>query len=557
MDGLQPWAKTELKRRRVQNLADALAEAESLVDYSNHKESTSKPKDQNEGQGKVWRDRSPRKVTHRDNTPLRHQESSSWKGKAKDAQGLRKPSSSKCFICDGDHWARQCPQRQALSSLLARYQEENDVDGCQEGAHIGSLQLLNGIQSTPKIETKGLLFVDVAINGKATRAMVDTGASHNFISPEEATRLGVKVTGGKGSIKAVNSAAKPIHGIAQKVKTDIGTWSGHLNFSIVPMDDYKLILGIEFLDQVKAIPMPFVNAISITEGNQACVVPMIRGTKQESKVLSALQLEEEDTNRGSLKTSMLAFPTCYKGKRRVQHRGAKRRRHQADKMQRPPKFKEGSTHRGRKSKIRRSISTIPRRPRDEGIAGLGGGGCHDPPSCPRTIEKGPCQSRTEGRAAKDLGSQDGSEARGALPGTRGFQKIPARSRRDRHPGGVSRQTRGAPEGPWGFQKVPGATGTREGFPDRPGVRQKDPGGFQKVPGATGTREGFQTDPGCARRTLGVPEGSRHDRHPGGVPDRPGVRQKDPGGSRRFRQGLDRPRVRQKDPGGVPEGSTKV
>ncbi|KAK8640488.1 hypothetical protein V6N13_008241 [Hibiscus sabdariffa] len=383
MDGLQPWAKTELKRRRVENLADALAEAESLVDYSNHKESTSKPKDQKEGQGKVWRDRSPRKETHRDNTPLRHQESSSWKGKAKDAQGLRKPSSSKCFICDGDHWARQCPQRQALSSLLARYQEENDVDGCQEGAHIGSLQLLNGIQSTPKIETKGLLFVDVAINGKATRAMVDTGASHNFISPEEATRLGVKVTGGKGSIKAVNSAAKPIHGITQKVKTDIGTWSGHLNFSIVPMDDYKLILGIKFLDQVKAIPMPFVNAISITEGNQACVVPMIRGTKQESKVLSALQLEEEDTNRGSLKTSMLAFPTCYKGKSRAQHRGTKRRRHQTDKMQRPPKFKEGSTHRGRKSKIRRSISTIPRRPCDEGIAGLGGGGCHDPPSCPR------------------------------------------------------------------------------------------------------------------------------------------------------------------------------
>ncbi|KAL4333573.1 hypothetical protein GQ457_07G007230 [Hibiscus cannabinus] len=302
MDGLQLWAKTELKRRGVQNLADAIAKAESLVDYSNHKEFTSKPKEQKEGQAKVWRDRSPRKETHRDNTPLRHKESSSWKGKTKDAQGLRKPSSSKCFICDGDHWARQCPQRQALSSLLARYQEDNDVEGCQEGAHIGSLQLLNGIQSTPKIETKGLLFVDVAINGKATRAMVDTGASHNFISPKEATRLGVKVTRGKGSIKAVNSAAKPIHGIAQEVKTDVGTWSGRLNFSIVPMDDYKLILGIEFLDQVKAIPMPFANAMSITEGNQACVVPMIRGTKQESKVLSALQLEEEDTNRASWET---------------------------------------------------------------------------------------------------------------------------------------------------------------------------------------------------------------------------------------------------------------
>ncbi|KAK8603263.1 hypothetical protein V6N13_085455 [Hibiscus sabdariffa] len=447
-------------------------EAESLVDYSNHKESTSKPKDQKEGQGKVWRDRSPRKETHRDNTPLRHQESSSWKDKAKDAQGLRKPSSSKCFICDGDHWARQCPQRQALSSLLARHQEENDVNGCQEGAHIGSLQLLNGIQSTPKIETKGLLFVDVAINGKATRAMVDT--------------------------------------------------------------------GIEFLDQVKAIPMPFVNAISITEGNQACMVPMIRGTKQESKVLSAVQLEEEDTNRGSLETSMLTFPTCYKGKSRVQHRGAKRRRHQTDKMQSPPKFKKGSTHRGRKSKIRRSISTIPRRPRDEGIAGLGGGGCHDPPFFPR-LNQG--KTRTMGHfkdknAPKmdlerfnmvhtSLGAvQDDREGtmsiqnRGArcqgprVPGrfrskrgTAWDQGVPAGSRSFQHGPGTTGTREGFPDRPGVRQKVPGATGTREGFPDRPGVRQKDPGGSRRFQARPAPGRGFQTDPGCARRTLGVPEDS--------------------------------------------------
>ncbi|KAK8617472.1 hypothetical protein V6N13_080388 [Hibiscus sabdariffa] len=89
--GVPDRPKTELKRRGVQNLADAIAKAESLIDYSNHKESTSKPKDQKEGQAKVWRDRSPHKETHRDNTPLRHKESSPWKGKAKDAQGLRKP----------------------------------------------------------------------------------------------------------------------------------------------------------------------------------------------------------------------------------------------------------------------------------------------------------------------------------------------------------------------------------------------------------------------------------------------------------------------------------
>ncbi|KAK8681326.1 hypothetical protein V6N13_053730 [Hibiscus sabdariffa] len=216
-----------------------------------------------------------------------------------------------------------CPR---LDEAIIKYQDDNDVEGCQEGAHIGSLQLLNGIQSNPKIETKGLLFLDVAINGKATRAMVDT--------------------------------------------------------------------GIEFVDQVKAISISFVNAMSITEGNQACVVLMIRGTKQEIEVLSALQLEEEDTNRGSLATTMLALATCNKGKSQVQHRGAKRRRPQTDKKQRPPRFKEGFTRRGGKLKIRRSIPTIPQRPCDEGIAGLGGGACHDLPPCPR-LSQG--KTRTMGK----------------------------------------------------------------------------------------------------------------------------------------------------------------
>ncbi|KAL4318521.1 hypothetical protein GQ457_18G008050 [Hibiscus cannabinus] len=228
MDGLQSWAKIELKRRGVQNLADAIAVAESLVDYSSYKESTPKPKDWKSFQAKGGGERSQRQESHQDDNPLRHKESSPWKGKAKatDFRSWRKPSPNKCLICDGDHWVRECPQRQALSSLLAKHQESNDDDSCQEGAHLGSLQQLNGIQSNPKTEATGLLYTDVTVNGKATRAMLDTSASHNFVSIDEADRLGLKATGAKGAVKAINSVARPIHGVAQEVKTIVGTWSG-------------------------------------------------------------------------------------------------------------------------------------------------------------------------------------------------------------------------------------------------------------------------------------------------------------------------------------------
>ncbi|KAH9750077.1 Endonuclease [Citrus sinensis] len=92
-------------------------------------------------------------------------------------------------------------------------------------------------------------------------------------------------------MKAVNSPAKPIAGIAQGVHITLGTWSGKLDFSIVPMDDFKMVLGMEFFDQVHAFPLPTTNSLSILDGSKACMVPTERG-KSEEKTLSAMQFKK-------------------------------------------------------------------------------------------------------------------------------------------------------------------------------------------------------------------------------------------------------------------------
>ncbi|XP_059670880.1 uncharacterized protein LOC132316418 [Cornus florida] len=122
----------------------------------------------------------------------------------------------------------------------------------QEEAQMGSLQILNAIKAkteVPKVAAKGLMFVEASINGTPTRALVDTGASHNFVSIDEARRLGLQYSKEGGSMKAVNSAAKTIHGMAHGVKACIGEWGGYMDLSVVPMDEFKLVLGLEFLDK--------------------------------------------------------------------------------------------------------------------------------------------------------------------------------------------------------------------------------------------------------------------------------------------------------------------
>ena len=57
---------------------------------------------------------------------------------------------------------------------------------------MGSLQLLNALKAKPVPRTpqsKELMYVKALIKGKATKALVDIGTTHNFVSEDETKRL--------------------------------------------------------------------------------------------------------------------------------------------------------------------------------------------------------------------------------------------------------------------------------------------------------------------------------------------------------------------------------
>ncbi|ERN06793.1 hypothetical protein AMTR_s00005p00186580 [Amborella trichopoda] len=59
------------------------------------------------------------------------------------------------------------------------------------------------------------------------------------------------------------------------------------------MDDYQVILGMDFLSQVRVMLMPFANFVCIMEEGAPCMVPVVQGTKTALKTLSAMQLTKE------------------------------------------------------------------------------------------------------------------------------------------------------------------------------------------------------------------------------------------------------------------------
>ena len=291
LEGLKPWAKQELQRQRITDLATAQAAAERLTDYTpenaQQKKSTPAPSPSSAGSkksGKPWQSKSGGERK----TP----ESSS--SNVSDAAGGKKPLS--CWTCNGPHKSVACPYKGRMSALRIQeegLQEEDDEEDC---AHMGAVRLLNALKkhgsTGKKTQGKGLMFVDATIHGKVAKSvMIDTGATHNFVSELEAKRLGLKIEKDVGRMKAVNSKALATAGVAKSVSVKIGTWEGQTDLVVVHMDDFDVVLGMEFLMEKGAIPIPATGSLLIM-GDSPSKVPAKVAQPPAVKLLSALQFKK-------------------------------------------------------------------------------------------------------------------------------------------------------------------------------------------------------------------------------------------------------------------------
>lgn len=111
---------------------------------------------------------------------------------------------------------------------------------------------------------KGLIHVKVGMNWKNTRAIVNRGPTHNFLSVEEAKTDGLKPNKERVCLKPVHSREKPVQGLARAVELHMGDWKGKVDLTLATMDDFQVVLGIDFLRQVKD-SKPHMNSLCIIE----------------------------------------------------------------------------------------------------------------------------------------------------------------------------------------------------------------------------------------------------------------------------------------------------
>ncbi|KAA0039111.1 uncharacterized protein E6C27_scaffold84G002140 [Cucumis melo var. makuwa] len=282
VEGLKPWARAKLYEQRVQDLTSVYAAAERLFDLTSDTQDVRRHKSSSPGRNWNSRPSSPKTVrrdeyTGKDRRSHQSNTENTWK-RSNNQSPPKRPLS--CYICGKPHMARECPNKVDFhafqASLIADSDDKSNraedeaglVDGGKK-TRIGAIKYMSSLQKKSgerHVPIKGgLMYVDTWINQKQTKStMVDSGATHNFITEAEARRLRLRWERDSGKMKAVNSIALPIVGLVKRTTIKLGGWKGPVDFVVVKMDNFDVVLGMEFLLEHQVIPMPSANCLAIT-----------------------------------------------------------------------------------------------------------------------------------------------------------------------------------------------------------------------------------------------------------------------------------------------------
>ena len=128
--------------------------------------------------------------------------------------------------------------------------------------HITGINNVGEMSSTSNTHAS-LIHIEMKVKEQRVMAMIDTGATHTFVDVKIATKLGLKLSKSPFYIKTVNAKAQAIVGMSYSVSMSTGSWVGNHNLMVMPLGEFEIILGIDFL---RKIPVCSVSSLRWSDG---------------------------------------------------------------------------------------------------------------------------------------------------------------------------------------------------------------------------------------------------------------------------------------------------
>ena len=100
-------------------------------------------------------------------------------------------------------------------------------------------------------------------------AMVYTGDTHTFVDVKIASKLGLILSKSPPYVKIVNPKAQAIVGMDYGVSMSTKNWVGKHNLIVMPLGEFEIILGIDFLGKFHFVPFRHIDGVMVMNGSNA------------------------------------------------------------------------------------------------------------------------------------------------------------------------------------------------------------------------------------------------------------------------------------------------
>lgn len=164
-----------------------------------------------------------------------------------------------CFYCDEKFGPNHvCKNRQFRLMLVEEVDEgvEDEEEGVEGKEWVGELPQID----FNRLTTQKAMRLWGVVNGVQTKVLIDSGASHNFISPKLVQEVGLTIKNNEGCwVKVGDGYQIRSEGVCWDVPIQLQGVEFRLKFFLFPLDDIDVVLGWDWLEGLGEVKTDYKN----------------------------------------------------------------------------------------------------------------------------------------------------------------------------------------------------------------------------------------------------------------------------------------------------------
>ena len=119
------------------------------------------------------------------------------------------------------------------------------------------------------------MFMVVQVNKIWVKALVDKGATHSCVPSNVDATLGLKNEAYDSIVTSFNGRDHWVEGIIRFCPLEMGEWVGYWDLIVMHLQDFKMIIMMDFLTQAEVSILPYLRTLAFMEYGMLCTVMVL------------------------------------------------------------------------------------------------------------------------------------------------------------------------------------------------------------------------------------------------------------------------------------------